>query len=492
MPSNMDSLIERLMRIRRASGSYRGGDRCLVAPSPELRERIRSEFGELRNASSSLMSGMLRFGQEVPIGMNDGLIYPGDTFPLGTSAFTVRRAAAERAPLRGTLRVIVVLVEFSDREMSESVEHYEELFFSTGEMPNGSVKEYFTEVTHGLVDIEGEVVGPYTLPRTMEEYANDNSGTGLAQPNARTMARDAAEAADVDVDFGPYDNDGDDFVDAFIVLHAGPGAETTGDTGHIWSHKWVLSGGAYNADGVNIYAYLTVPENAKIGVCCHELGHLLFGFPDLYDTDYSSEGVGNWCLMGGGSWLGGGEIPAHPSAWCKLQQGWASVEDPSSVQGLQIEDVKTSHKIYRLWRNASPGAEYFLVENRQKSDFDRRLPGDGLLIWHIDDAIPDNENEIHPKVALVQSDGRQDLENGNNRGDDGDPFPGSGGVTVFTTETDPSSNAYSGQDTCVSVENIGPSGATMTADVTTQCEVPGESWLDRLLRWLRGLFGSGG
>ncbi len=492
MAGERNGLIEGLMRVRSASRSYRGGDRCLVAPSPDLRERIRDEFSELRDASSSLMSGMLRFGQETPIGMNDGLIYPGDTFPLGTSAFTVRRAAAERAPLRGTLGVIVVLVEFSDREMDESVEHYEELFFSTGEMRNGSVKEYFSEVTHGLVDIEGEVVGPYTLPRTMEAYANDNSGTGLAQPNARTMARDAAEAADADVDFGPYDNDGDDFVDAFIVLHAGPGAETTGDTGHIWSHKWVLSGGAYDAEGVNIYAYLTVPEDAKIGVCCHELGHLLFGFPDLYDTDYSSEGVGNWCLMGGGSWLGGGEIPAHPSAWCKLQQGWASVEDLPDVQSLQIEDVKASHKVYRLWRNAAPGAEYFLVENRQKSEFDRRLPGDGLLIWHVDDSIPDNENEIHPKVALVQSDGRQDLENGNNRGDDGDPFPGSGGVTAFTADSDPSSQAYSGQDTCISVENIGASGPTMTADVATRCETPGESWFERFLRWLGNLFGSGG
>ena len=70
-----------------------------------------------------------------------------------------------------------------------------------------------------------------------------------------------------------------------------------------------------------IYAYLTVPEDCRIGVCAHELGHLLFGFPDLYDTDYTSEGVGNWCLMGGGSWNGGGDIPAHPSAWCKVEPG---------------------------------------------------------------------------------------------------------------------------------------------------------------------------
>ena len=140
------------------------------------------------------------------------------------------------------------------------------------------------------------------------------------------MARDAALAADADVNFAPYDNDGNGYVDAFIVIHAGAGAEETGSSNDIWSHKWVLAGGEYVADTTKIFAYLTVPEDSRIGVCAHELGHLLFGFPDLYDTDYISEGIGNWCLMAGGSWNGGGDMPAHPSAWCKANQGWVSVE----------------------------------------------------------------------------------------------------------------------------------------------------------------------
>ncbi len=71
------------------------------------------------------------------------------------------------------------------------------------------------------------------------------------------------------------------------------------------------------ADGTKVFASLTIPEDAKLGVSAHELGHLLFGFPDLYDTDYTSAGTGNWCLMAGGSWNAGGDTPAHPSAWCK-------------------------------------------------------------------------------------------------------------------------------------------------------------------------------
>src|SRR5919206_489929 len=91
----------------------------------------------------------------------------------------------------------------------------------------------------------------------------------------------------------------------------------------------------------DLCAVAPIPEDAKIGVSAHELGHLLFGLPDLYDIDYTSEGVGNWCLMGGGSWNGGGDIPAHPSAWCKLQQGWASKTDVTSSGTITVADVKS-------------------------------------------------------------------------------------------------------------------------------------------------------
>jgi immune inhibitor A len=352
--------------------------------------------------------------------------------------------------------------------MVETNQHFNDLFFSTAVLPKGSVREYFQEVTNGLVDLQGEVVGPYTLPKTLAQYANGASGTGSAFPNARTMARDAAEAANADVNFASYDNDGDGFVDAFIVIHAGRGAETTGSKGDIWSHKWVLPGSAYAADGAKIYAYLTVPEDSKIGVCAHELGHLLFGFPDLYDTDYSSEGVGNWCLMAGGSWNGGGDLPAHPSAWCKANQGWANTVVVNSNAQLDMEDVKSGHKIYRLWKNGAAGSEYFLLENRQKSGYDQLLPGAGLLIWHIDESIDSNSNEMHPKVALVQADGKRDLEQGSNRGDAGDPYPGSANNTAFTAASTPNSNSYAHADTNVSVTKIGPSGAVMSAFVAVK------------------------
>lgn len=445
-------------------------DRCTVAPSPGLSDRIRQEITRLAS-TKRVRELTARVTMPLPTepGLNDGLIIPGSYFPLGTSIARVRSAAADRAPLHGTVRVIVVLVDFSDQPMAATTQHFEELFFSTGVLPNGSVKEYFDEVTNGLVNLTGQVVGPYRMPRTVAAYANGESGTGTVAPNARTMARDAAVAADPHVNFGPYDNDGNGFVDAFIVVHAGPGAEVSGSPDEIWSHKWVLAGGEYVTDTTKIYAYLTVPEDAKIGVCAHELGHLLFGFPDLYDTDNTSEGIGNWCLMAGGSWNGGGDVPAHPSAWCKAQQEWATVHNVTTNGALTIADVKDAHTVYRLWKDGAAGQEYFLLENRQQAGYDAQLPGNGLLIWHIDDAIANNTNEAHYRVALMQADGLRDLENATDRGDGGDPFPGSADNRAFTNTSTPNSKSYGNLSTCVSVTAISHSGPVMTAQVEVQC-----------------------
>jgi immune inhibitor A len=445
-------------------------ERCLIAPHPDLLDRIRQGLARLRATADPVLANALVARQKKPIGMNDGLIFPGDTFPEDTPARVVRSAAAMRAPLRGTLRVLVVLVDFDDRPMVESQAHFEDLFFSTGVLPNGSVKEYFQEVTHGLIDIAGAVVGPYRMPLTLARYAHGDSGTTLEEPNARTMAHDAALAADEAVDFAPYDNDGNGYVDAFIVIHAGPGGEVTGDVGHIWSHKWVLAGSPFTSDGTKIYAYLTVPEDAKIGVCCHELGHLLFGWPDLYDTDYSSSGLGQWCLMAGGSWNGNGEVPAHPSAWCKAAQGWVTVVNQASNGVVDLPDVKDGRVVHRLWKNGMSGREYFLVENRQRTRYDRGIPGDGLLVFHVDESIETNSDETHPKVRLLQADGLRELERGSSRGDGGDAYPGDTKNTALEKNTNPNSRSYTRRDTYVSVTDISEPGTTMTARLAVQRE----------------------
>jgi immune inhibitor A len=254
------------------------------------------------------------------------------------------------------------------------------------------------------------------------------------------------------------------------VVHAGRGAEETGSASDIWSHKWVLPAERV-VDGTKIFAYLTIPEDAKLGVTAHEIGHLVFGWPDLYDTDNTSEGIGNWCLMASGSWGLGGDRPVHPSAWCKSTQGWIDVVSPTSNADVTIADVKTDHTAYRLWKDGEGGNEYFLVENRQQTGFDASLPGPGLLVWHIDDAVDSNTNESHYKVALMQADGQRHLETNANRGDEGDAFPGSSGNASFTGASTPNSRSYAGSPTSVALTGIPPASAAMTVHVAVRDEV---------------------
>ncbi|MEO6313832.1 MAG: M6 family metalloprotease domain-containing protein [Chitinophagaceae bacterium] len=468
------SLLDEITKIHRAAQQTDDGTRCMISPAPELKKKIDDEIKKLKvTASRGILSGKIGFRDPQPVGFNDGLIYPGTMFPVGTTASVARSAGLNRAPLRGTVRVIVVLVDFSDKVMTKTKAHFEELFFSLGSLSTGSVREYFREVTHGMVDIQGQVVGTYRMPLTMAQYAHGESGTGSAVPNARTMAKDAAVKSNPAVNYALYDNDGDGFVDAYVVIHAGTGGEVTGSGNDIWSHKWTLPGGAYTADGTTkIFSYLTVPEDCKLGVCAHELGHLLFGFPDLYDTDNSSEGIGNWCLMASGSWNNNGLTPAHPSAWCKCQQGWVTtVNQANNQSNVPIEDVKSGFKVHKLFKNGSSSNEYFLVENRQKTLFDKFLPNSGLLVWHIDDAIASNSNEAHYKVALMQADGKKDLETNHNRGDAGDCFPGTANNKKFDNTTIPNSKSYAGSNTCVGVINISAPAAVMHADLNVKCGI---------------------
>jgi immune inhibitor A len=173
--------------------------------------------------------------------------------------------------------------------------------------------------------------------------------------------------------------------------------------------------------------------------------------------------------MSGGSWNGSGvgnahpaDVPAHPSAWCKATQGWVNVTSQSHNAQITVTGVERDHAIYKLWKDGISASEYFLVENRQRVGFDQGLPGDGLLIWHIDESIGGNTNEDHLKVALLQAEGKRDLERAANRGDGGDPYPGDTQNRTFDATSKPSSNSYSGIGTSVALTEIPPSAAAMT------------------------------
>ena len=113
------SLLNEINNIHSEAVKTDDGERCMIAPSPELKKKIDDELKKIKNtAAKGLLAGKIGIRDTQPVGFNDGLIYPGTMFPVGTTAAIARAAGLNRAPLRGTVRVIVVLVDFSDKVMT--------------------------------------------------------------------------------------------------------------------------------------------------------------------------------------------------------------------------------------------------------------------------------------------------------------------------------------------------------------------------------------
>ncbi len=382
-----------------------------------------------------------------------------------------------------TLNVAVILVDFEDNEADEeaySVDHYLDMLFSVDEYETGSMRDYYLENSDGDVSIIGEVAGWYRMERTYEYYCNHEYGLGRYPRNAQRLTEDAIRAADDDLDYGDFDNDDDGTVEAVFIVHAGPGAEENPDNRDlIWSHAWDVRN-LGELDEVRFRKYSAVPENGNIGVYGHELGHALFGLPDLYDTNYNSAGIGFWSMMSFGAWGDDGRRPLHFDAWCKLQLGWVEVRVLEHDSEFLLEPVETSCEVVVMWTPDQRDDEYFLVENRVRIGFDGEILGEGLLVYHVDEDMRDNDHPWwpghqgvrHNLVALEQADGRWDLEEYENDGDDGDQFPGSEDNRTFDADSSPGSRDYDGEETGVAIHDIEHSEDGISARWLVGVEAP--------------------
>lgn len=435
---------------------------CIMPPVPKLYE-------EILRAKEVAESGSALTGEAV-----NGLDWRAFNLimsrPARTRPDTFINARPEAAPVVGVRSACVLLVDFSDEPASTPPSHYEEMLFSVGAYGTGSMRDFYREASYGKLDVTGMVSGAggptagwFRAPKPKAYYTNGNFGFGSYPQNAQRLVEDVLDIADAHVDFSAFDKDGDGVIEALVLVCAGVGGEQSGATDDLWSHKWGIS--PQTRDGKQISTYFMAPENGRVGVMAHELGHLLMAWPDLYDTDYSSAGTGAWDLMAGGSWNGGGHRPAHPTSWCKTRAGWITPTVLwNAEQNVTIPPYEDNAVAYKLPIGSQTSKEYFLLSNRQKTRFDDNLPGAGLIIEHVDDNKNNNTDENHYLVDVEQADGKRDLNLNANRGDAGDPFPNNSSDS-FTGSSVPDSNAYSGAASAVSVTDIARAGSDITAKI---------------------------
>jgi len=411
---------------------------------------------------------------------------------------TISGADAQVAPAAvaasGEVRNLVVLLRFANHRTRAlpTQSQVDVLFNAAGDdpalAPTGSVRAAYLEYSYGQVQIDSTVARWVDLPQTEQYYAAGQSGLTSRTHDAIRFAL-AALDADPNFRFADFDRDRDGAIDAITFLHSGYGAEWGGTDSsgtvypdRIWSHKWSLFSPWSGSEGVRVADYNISPALwgrsgsaiGRIGVIAHELGHF-FGLPDLYDTDGSpGEGIGSWCLMANSWGFDGSQLfPPHPSAWSKIQLGWLTATPIAA--GLHAIDAAEIAPAVHQVDAGYPAGEYLLIENRQPIGLDADIPQGGIAIWHIDDRASFNdggypgqpgfpENGNHYRVALLQADGRYDLERGVNRGDGGDLYH-AGGVSALGPDGWPNTDAYQGGnvfETGITVSEVSAAGAIMT------------------------------
>ena len=226
------------------------------------------------------------------------------------------RSCARSAPTRacskgaccrsGAVKGLTILVNFQDITSTVTRADVNDLLNGANYTRNGNIcsaREYFQRVSSGKLDYTNVVVGPYTLSRNRQFYVNN-----LLVEEALTLA-----VAD-GLDLTQFDSRDENIVDALNVLYAGQ----TQYNGELWPHNFHidLQFGTMRTD---LYLLTSLGRSAadlSIGTFCHENGHLLCRFPDMYDygqrdgDNVPSAGIGIYCLMGSGNHLDSGRSPS--------------------------------------------------------------------------------------------------------------------------------------------------------------------------------------
>jgi hypothetical protein len=175
--------------------------------------------------------------------------------------------------------------------------------------------------------------------------------------------------------------------------------------------------------------------------------------------------------------------PAYMEGWSRLQLGWVTVRDVTASGSYELGPYAAGDTIFRIVpTQPNPRGEFFLLENRQGVGSDTALitsKGPGLLVFHIDqqqitqrsDFNDVNSGAIHG-VWLRQADGLDQLRSSVtgvvNRGDAGDPYPGTANNRRFGFDSNPSATLNAGGGTGFVVDSIRQlvSGGAMGLTVT--------------------------
>ena len=361
----------------------------------------------------------------------------------------------------GKVRGLVILMQFPDvpfvTENPKALfnRFFNEKNFSEAGM-NHSVTDYFSMQSYGKLEIDFDVVGPFTTKHEMAYYGAKSGNANDVNPAG--MVAEGVDAASAEVDFTPYDWDEDGEVDQIFVIYAGYNQAQGADENTIWPHEWTLDGAGlaknYNNKLIRTYGCSSELKGDGvhntgildgIGTACHEFSHCL-GLPDMYDTKGSNFGMNTWDVMDYGSYNGNSCVPSGYTAYERMFSGWLTPTELNTMTTItDMKPLATHPEAYILYNEGNKN-EYYLLENRQPVDFDKGLYGHGLLVVHVDysqgvwRSNSVNTDASRQRMTIIPADNKKTMDA---RGLAGDPWPGYTGNTALSNFTTPAAELYS-------------------------------------------------
>lgn len=304
-----------------------------------------------------------------------------------------------------------------DRYCNQTSTHYTE--FGN----NGSVAEYFSDVSGGKLNYTSFVTNYFTTKHNRDYYTNPDS------PKTYELIEEGLNALEAEgFDFRTLDKDGDGSVDALNVFYAG-------DCVNTWSQGlWPHGGSTYwksEKTGIEVYDYqiTNMGSELALNIFCHENGHMLCRFPDVYDQNFDSTGgAGAFCLMNGGGYS---TNPCPPNGYLRYKAGWGTIErigspinaaktltyTNGSLLANQFIVYENPHSVSEVTANQFRVLEYYLMENIFNVGRHSSINIGGIAIWHVDEAgAAPFENYAHQtdhnnyEVALIQADNQRHFE----------------------------------------------------------------------------------
>ena len=319
------------------------------------------------------------------------------------------RRGTEINPYVGNRRQLVVLAAFQDRQFEDQMDivmdKWDKMFNAENYQEDsfvGSVRDYFYDQSYGQFNLAFDLIY-VQLPDSASKYRSTQSDDEYSQ----YMVDDIVDVLQtLDIDWRVYDWNGDGYVNQILIIYAGMGMNAGGGSTTIWPHQWWLSkhlkNPANQKEGCR--GYRTIMQGDKeyridcyccaqevvnysgiktsFGTICHEYSHC-FGFPDFYYNS-GTKTVGEWDLMDYGNYGGAGFRPCGYSAHERMLMGWITpVELTGETTVSGMPSLSDEPQAYIIRNDAYPD-ECYMIENRQQRGWDESLPGNGIVIFHVD------------------------------------------------------------------------------------------------------------